>query len=91
MAELYSISDVVFGEFGAGWFGLTTIEATFFSKPVICYIDKVLMSKLFAFIPFISSKNYNKISKILLKLHKSEDYRLKIGFKQQLQTSYQNG
>lgn len=79
MAELYSISDVVFGEFGAGWFGLTTVEATFFSKPVICYVDKVLMSKFFDYIPFISSKNYIQISEILKKFYESEDYRLSVG------------
>ena len=81
MAELYSISDVFFGEFGVGWFGLTTVEAAYFSKPIICYSDENVISKFFNVNPFLSSLDVTEISKMLLNLFLNEETRIECGNK----------
>ena len=81
MAELYSISDAVFGEFGAGWFGTTTVEAAFFAKPIICYSDENVIAKFFNINPFLSSLDVTEISKILLNLFLNEETRIECGNK----------
>lgn len=79
MSKIYEKSDLILGEFGAGWFGLTTIEAAFFSKPIICFADKEFMSRFFAFNPFLSSKNVSEITSYIELLSISKDSRLRYG------------
>jgi hypothetical protein len=75
MSKIYEKSDLIFGDFGAGWFGLTTIEAAFFCKPIVCFADKEFMSRFFAFNPFLSSKNVSEITSYIEFLSLSKDSR----------------
>jgi hypothetical protein len=81
MSELYEISDAVFGEFGVGWFGLTTIEAAYFAKPIICYSDENIIGKFFDINPFLSSVNIQEISNILNNLFLNDNKRIEYGTK----------
>jgi hypothetical protein len=79
MSRMYEKSHLIFGEFGAGGFGLTTIEAAFFSKPIVCFADEKFTSSVFAFHPFLSSKIVSEITSHIYLLSASEESRLKYG------------
>ena len=75
MAGVYRNSDVILGDFGAGWFGQTIIEAGAHRKPVISNIDDALMTKFFGNNPFLQANSEKEIFFQLESLHNSTALR----------------
>jgi glycosyltransferase involved in cell wall biosynthesis len=73
MAFLYRECDVVLGDFGAGWFGQTALEAAHHGKPFITHINPSFMYQQFRFNPFLIAKSPDEICDQLIKLFESED------------------
>jgi glycosyltransferase involved in cell wall biosynthesis len=53
MAQLYFSCDAVIGDLGSSWFGQTTIESSFFGKPIVAKCDKEFMVENFGYNPFV--------------------------------------
>lgn len=55
LVDVYSFSDLVADDFGAGWFGSICVEGFSCSKPVLSYVDEAAMQKIYRWHPFLSS------------------------------------
>lgn len=69
LVNFYSISDLVAGEFAAGWFGSVAIEGTACIKPTFNYIDENVMRQLYPWHPFISVKEPEKIAEAIAEFY----------------------
>ena len=55
LVDIYSCSDLVTDDYGAGWFGSICVEGFSCSKPVLSYVDDDAMRKIYEWHPFLSS------------------------------------
>ena len=55
LIQLYSLSDVVTDDYGAGWFGSICVEGFSCEKPVVSYVDEKAMEQMYPNHPFLSS------------------------------------
>lgn len=62
LIDFYCMSNLVVDEFGVGWFGSVSLEALSCSRPVLCYVDEIVMKKLYPWHPFISSLDVEEIA-----------------------------
>jgi glycosyltransferase involved in cell wall biosynthesis len=83
LIQLYSLSDVVLDDFGAGWYGSVVVEAMSCSCPVITYVPKSVMSK-FSWHPIQIAKSKEEILKSLLFLYRHADKRQEVANKSRL-------
>lgn len=79
LIDFYSMSNLIVDDLGVGWFGSVSLEALSCSRPVLCYVDEIVMKKLYPWHPFISSLDVEDIVKRVLDLKINPDKELKIG------------
>ncbi len=79
MVALYSSSDLVVDEFGAGWFGSIVVEGTACSRPTMCYLDEVGMKKMYPWHPIISTNTPEGIADEIAKLYFDKEYARRKG------------
>jgi hypothetical protein len=60
--RLYSASDVVADDFGAGWFGSVALEACAAECPVLTYVDEQAMAKMYPWHPFVNARTEQDIA-----------------------------
>lgn len=75
LIPLYSICDAVADEFGIGWFGSVVLEGLAMEKPVLSYVDKQVMSKLYPWHPILSDNSVEGVAELLSRLYANVDYR----------------
>lgn len=78
LIQLYSLSDVVLDDFGAGWYGSVVVEALSCSCPVITHVPKAIMSK-FPWHPIQNAKAKEEISEMLRFLYSQPLKKEEIG------------
>jgi len=88
MAFLYRDCDVVLGDFGAGWFGQTALEAAAHGKPFITHVDSNFMYSQFKFNPFLIAKTPDEICSQLTKLQDSTI--VQINYSNEMRRWYEN-
>jgi glycosyltransferase involved in cell wall biosynthesis len=78
LIQLYSLSDVVLDDFGAGWYGSLVVEALSCSCPVITYVPDSVMD-IFPWHPIQNAQTQEEIAASLRFLydHPSEKERLR--------------
>jgi glycosyltransferase involved in cell wall biosynthesis len=69
LMNLYSIADVVADEFATGWFGSIVVEGAACGKPVLCYVNEEVMTKLYPWHPIISVKQPEAIAERIAELY----------------------
>lgn len=74
MAALYSAAELVVDEFGVGWFGSVVVEAAACEKPIMCYLDEVVMYKMYPWHPVISVNTADGIATEIGKLYFDKSY-----------------
>jgi hypothetical protein len=76
---LYTISDAVADDFGAGWFGSIVLEGLAAARPVLCYIDEEAMSQLYPSHPILSSRTVDGNAALLARLYRDRDFGRAVG------------
>lgn len=79
LIDMYSLSDVVADEFGAGWFGSVTLEALSCSKPVMCFVDDDTMRDLYPWHPIASFNDGAQIKWFLSKINENPTFARGLG------------
>jgi len=74
LMEFYTISDVVFDEFGAGWFGSVSLEAMSCGVPVLCHLDESVMNNLYTENPFINFQSESDLIEVLQRMYLSKSF-----------------
>lgn len=74
MIDLYSISNAVLDDFGAGWFGSIVVESLACSAPVVTYVPEKLMQRMFPWHPFLIAQTPEQIADALYKLYVNKIY-----------------
>lgn len=74
LIEFYTISDAVFDEFGAGWFGSVSLEAMSCGVPVLCHLDESVMNNLYADNPFINFESESALIEVLQRMYLSKSF-----------------
>lgn len=77
LIPIYTISDVVADDFGAGWFGSIVIEGLAVGSPVLSYVDEKVMNQLYPWHPIISANTVESIAQKLTLLYLDKEYRVK--------------
>lgn len=77
MIDLYSLSDVVMDDFGAGWYGSIVVEAMSCGIPVVTYAPKDLMESLFPWNPIRNAKTPEEIGEALFLLYSDDKLRVR--------------
>jgi glycosyltransferase involved in cell wall biosynthesis len=83
LIDLFSISDVVLDDFGAGWYGSIVVEAMSCSCPVITYVNKEIMHNT-PWHPLQVAKTKKEISDLLKFLYKNPEKKQEIACKSRL-------
>ncbi|MBT9585627.1 hypothetical protein IV102_19960 [bacterium] len=81
LVELYSASDVVADDFGAGWFGSIVVEALSIGRPVVTYVDEQVMSQLYPYHPLVNARLPDEIAAALVHLSQQPHLRQELGLK----------
>lgn len=79
LLPLYSVADVVVDEFGTGWFGSIVIEGLSMGKPVMCYLDEDVMSRLYPWHPILTPRTPDEIAACLSDLYRDPAERQRRG------------
>lgn len=74
LIKFYSIADVVADDFGIGWFGSVVLEGFSIGKPVLSFVDEIVMQKLYPWHPFLSSNTEKGNAELLKKLYHDRDF-----------------
>ena len=79
LIAIYSACDVAAGDFGAGWFGSITLEGLALSRPVIGYVDKGALDKMYAWHPHLSSNTVEGNADFIERLATDPAYKREVG------------
>jgi glycosyltransferase involved in cell wall biosynthesis len=79
LIDLYSISDVVADQFGAGFFGYVVLEGLSLRRPVLSVVDASVMDAHYAWHPILSSDSVDGNASFLARLYREPQWRDAIG------------
>lgn len=79
LMALYSMSDVVADDFGAGWFGSVALEACATECAVLTFVDEAAMAQMYPSHPFVNARTPPEIATALARLHTNPSERADIG------------
>lgn len=79
LIDLYSVSDVVADDFGAGWFGSVALEGCAAECPVLTYVDEAAMAQMYPWHPFVNARNEQDVARELKRLNSDTQLRRQIG------------
>jgi hypothetical protein len=74
LIDLYSVSNAVFDDFGAGWYGGIAVEALACMAPLVTYVPDELMQKNFPWHPFQIAQSPIEIADALYRLYSDNTY-----------------
>lgn len=74
MAQIYFSCNAVIGDLGSSWFGQTSIESSFFGKPIIAKCDKKFMIENFGYNPFVEVHSEIDMSQKMYKLCTDKEF-----------------
>lgn len=69
LIDMYSISDIVADDFVTGWFGSLSLEALSCGRPLLNYVDPVVMSQIYTWHPFLSSNDSSGVARMIRKIY----------------------
>jgi hypothetical protein len=75
LIELYSLSQVVADDFGAGWFGSVALEACATECAVLTYVDESAMRAMYPWHPFVNARTPQEIADQLARLFREPAQR----------------
>jgi glycosyltransferase involved in cell wall biosynthesis len=75
LIELYSASDVVADDFGAGWFGSVVVEALSIGVAVVSYLDESAMAQIYPWHPVVNACQPEEIASALQRLWDQPGWR----------------
>ena len=81
MIDIFSISDLVMDDFGAGWYGSIVVEALSCGVPVVSYVPEELLNKMFPWHPIQIAKEPSEICHQLLKCFRDPRFLKSVGIK----------
>ncbi|MBK6792141.1 MAG: glycosyltransferase [Anaerolineales bacterium] len=79
MLNIYSVSQVVLDDFGAGWYGSVSVEALSCSCPVITFVPDNLMFESFSWHPFLVAFTPDEIASHLRFLFDNPEETKRLG------------
>jgi glycosyltransferase involved in cell wall biosynthesis len=74
LVNIYSCSDAVADDFGAGWFGSICVEGFSCSRPVLSYVDEEAMKKIYRWHPFLSSNSIKGNAAFIKRCYFDKDF-----------------
>jgi len=81
LIDIYSASDVVMDDFGAGWYGSVAVEALSCEVPLVTYVPEHLLLEMFPWHPFQIAKSAEEICSALFNLYIDKNYAQDVGKK----------
>ena len=73
MLDIYSLSNVVMDDFGAGWYGSVAVEALACGVPLVTYVPTKLLESMFPWHPIQVAKTPIEIGEALLNLYEDKE------------------
>ncbi|WP_287600211.1 hypothetical protein [Thiothrix sp.] len=74
LVNIYSLSNVITDDYGAGWFGSICIEGFSCGKPVVSYVDEEAMIQIYPWHPFLSSNTIEGNANFFKKIYFDKDF-----------------